>query len=68
VPDSIKLNRFTIAGPWNDSDRTSKKIPSDTQKEASTAMLPIQPPAFFGIFFQNIPLIRNPISGKSGTK
>src|SRR5688572_3889543 len=66
LPDCIKSNRCTmVVCP---DAFTSKKIPSDTQNDASMARLPITPPAALGIVLQPRPLMRKPINGNNGTK
>src|SRR5690349_14622477 len=66
LPDCMKSNRLTtVVAPLA---FTSKKMPSDTQKEANIARVPIAPPALFGNFLQPMPLIRKPINGNKGTK
>src|SRR6185312_641518 len=67
-PAWMKSNRCTNTGPWNEALFTSKKIPSDTIKEANTERLPMMPPAALGNFFQPRPLIKNPSNGNRGTK
>ena len=48
---------------------TSKNIiPNATINDARMAREPMIPPIAFGILLQNIPFIKKPINGKSGTK
>jgi len=68
LPEWIKSNNVMMAGPWKAALLTSKKMPSDTQNEASMANEPMIPARFLGILFHKSPLIRKPISGKRGTK
>jgi hypothetical protein len=65
LPLCIKGKSATVAlAPFF----TSKKISSDTTKEASIAVEAMIPPALCGRAFQPRPFIRKPMSGKSGTK